>query len=408
MIPTLAWAQGIADDLWGDSLRDHATRYTRPAEDTFVSTMMGVCKARNPNIKKKGKFAEVYFKDPSLQDGRLQSNILYLSEKKVVVRRGKSETTFIPKKAPLFVYFPGAFSDIDNDQTNRFFEDMNKLGYHVATFNSPLNKNFIKTKPNFKPGDFMKEAQTLHRGLQYVVDHIKAQGLLEGDLVYLTGVSYGAFMASIVTNLDYDSRNLITGGTTLISPPANYERSIQIIDNFIDETREDFAGLSFSTKYSRYLTVCQRHSKRLLKKYAKGLTIFIGFQENMVASVKVYRKVNNINDTPLNDPDWEENLTFQQYFDWYAPELNAVYQSKNSKLRTWVDRANRRGKVIRIFAAEDDWLNDPNAWAYYNPENLLTVHKGGHYGFHHLQWYDTLLSTLFTLPVAIIGGLAVF
>lgn len=395
------------DDFWGAKLRDHATRYKRPDEDSFVSTMMAVCKSRDPNVKKLGKFEENYFSDPSILDGKLQANILYSSDKVVIPSREfgeQPETFFVPKKAPLFVYFPGAFSHINNDQTNRFFKDMNRLGYHVATFNSPLHKNFIKTKPNFKPGDFMKEAQVLHRGLQYVVDHIKGQGLLESDLVYLTGVSYGAFMSAMVTNFDFDSRNLITGGTTLISPPADYERSIQIIDDLIDETRADFAGLSMSTKYSRYLTVCKRHSKRLLKKYAKGLTIFVGFQENMVKSVKAYRKAYGIKDTPYNDPKWKENLTFQNYFDWYAPELNADYQSKNSKLKTWVDRANAKGKIMRIFAAEDDWLNEPTAWDHYDPENLLTVHKGGHYGFHHLQWYDTLLSTLFTLPLAILGG----
>ena len=125
--------------------------------------------------------------------------------------------------------------------------------------------------------------------MEYAVDHIH-KGLLYADKVYLTGVSYGAFMASIATSLDNDSRNLITGGTTLISPPADYEKSIKIVDRLIDETRDDFAGLSFSAKYSRYLTVCRKHSKRLLKEYAKGLTIFVGFQENLVEAVKAHRK----------------------------------------------------------------------------------------------------------------------
>lgn len=397
------------DDLWGDKLRDHASRYKKPDADTFVSTMLGVCFEPKPNVKKLGMLEEVRFKDPSLQKGRLETRILYSSDK-VVHNEGKENEwiEFVPKKAPLFVYFPGAFSEMMNNQTKRFMKDMNELGYHVAVFASPLHKDFIKLKPNFKPGDFLKEAQILHRGMEYAVDYVNKKGLLEVDQVYLTGVSYGAFMAAIATNLDFDSRNLITGGTTLISPPADYEKSIKIIDQLIDETRADFAGLSFSTKYSRYLTVCRRHSKRLLKKYAKGLTVFVGFQENMVESVKAYRKANGINDLPLNDRKWEESLTFQKYFDYYAPELNASYQSVNSKIKTWVDRANQNGKVIRIFAAEDDWLNEPDAWNNFDPENLLTVKKGGHYGFHHLPWYDTLLTTLFSLPLAVMGGIVAF
>jgi hypothetical protein len=413
ILPFLANAQNFGtsadDDLWGSRLRDHASRYTKPDEDTFVSTMMGVCHGRKPNVKKLGMLKQVKFKDPSLLNGKLESYILYHSDKVVHNKNKENEwIEFVPKKAPLFVYFPGAFSEMMNDQTKRFMEDMNKLGYHVAVFASPLHEDFVKLKPAFKPGDFLKEAQLLHRGMEYVVDYVNKEGLIENDLVYLTGVSYGAFLASIATNLDYDSRNLITGGTTLISPPADYERSIEIIDTLIDETRKDFADLNFSTKYSRYLTVCRRHSQRLLKKYAKGLTVFVGFQENMVKSVKAYRKANGINDLPLYDKDWEENLTFQKYFDFYAPELNASYQSLNSKIKTWVDRANNRGKIIRIFAAEDDWLNDQDAWNSFDPENMLTVKKGGHYGFHHLPWYDTLLTTLFSLPLAVMGGIVPF
>lgn len=398
---------GFLDDLWGDSLRDHVANYTRPDDDTFVSTMMAVCEGDNPKVKNKGLFEEVEFDDVALTNGKLKSNILYLSDK-VRYRPSRNadiEEKFVPKKAPLFIYFPGAFGKLMNDQAKRFFRDMNELGYHVATFSSPLDESFIKLGPTFKPGDFMKEAQILHRALQNVVDHVDDQGLFDGNL-YLAGVSYGAFMASIVTNLDHDNRNLINGGTTLISPPADYGISIGILDKYIDETRDDFAGLSFSTKYSRYLTVCRRHSRRLLKKYAKGLTVFIGFQEQMVSSVKAYRKMNNLNDTPFGDRDWKENLTFQKYFDWYAPELNASYQSQNAKLLTWVDRANQNGKIMRIFAAEDDWLNEPDAWVPFSVDNLLTVNKGGHYGFHHLKWYDNFITKLFSIPISIatVGG----
>ena len=59
---------------------------------------------------------------------------------------------------------------------------------------------------------------------------------LKDNQVQIVGVSYGSLLSSIITVLDANDANILTAGTTLISPPLNFRESLKRIDYYIDET----------------------------------------------------------------------------------------------------------------------------------------------------------------------------
>ena len=385
-------------DQWGDTIRASIANYKRPDEDTFVSTILASCDYRPQNLERQGVLEKTNFSDPALEKD-LPTHILYKSR---FIRfyydqqEEKRKRLFEIEKAPLFIFLPGIFSKVDGPQPTDYMKRLNRLGYHVASFPNPLHKSFVKLKSNYLPGDLVNEAKTLYRSIISLIEYLKSKDVLEGK-VYLAGVSYGSFLSAVITAMDGDSNKVITGGTTLISPPENFGVSVTRLDQFIDETMSAFGDDNFTERAFRFLRVCTKDTDNTRRKWAKGLTVFSGFQIPLTDSIRSYQKTYDLSARPMGIQNWREIATFNNYFNWYAPELISVYQSEVVSLRYWVEKAIDNGQRIRILTAKDDWLNPINAWESYSKENLLMIEKGGHYGFHHTRWFSSLINNLYQI-----------
>ena len=298
--------------------------------------------------------------------------------------------------APLVIFLPGMFNDLDDSENRRFMLSLSKRGHHVATLPNPLSTDYITAKPNYKPGEFFKEARTLYRAIKRIVLSYKMRGILKDNQVQIVGVSYGSLLSSIITVLDANDANILTAGTTLISPPLNFRESLKRIDYYIDETSENFAGMFWTGKLYKFLRVCFSSGFDRRDEWAKGMTIYSGFQEYLVNTIKMWLRVQGIKkDLPYQNPHWERTFKFEHYLDWYAPEVKALLDSPMAELKHWVNQARELQKPIRILAAMDDWLNSPEEWEDFYQDQVIILPNGGHYGFRKLEWFEKFLTLAF-------------
>lgn len=386
-------------DFWNSSLRNHAQTYSNPYQDQFLSTLKGVCDFDWPWKKKYGIYRDRDFQDKDLAE-RIPVNQVFSYKQKINIGSDDSQAPAESKKevklAPLVIFLPGMFNENDDNQNKRFMLDLSKRGHHVATLPNPLSIDFINAKPNYKPGEFLKEAKTLYRGIKRIVLSYKRRGILLNDQVRLLGVSYGALMSAIITALDANDANIITMGTTLISPPLNFRKALERLDEYIEETTSEFGGMGVPGKLYRFLRVCFTDNFTHQLKWAKAVTIIAGFQELLVNSIKAWRVVNGLKqDLPFQNPNWEKTFKFRDYLDWYAPEVEQMLNLPEAELHFWVNQARALGKPIRILAAEDDWLNIPQEWQEFYREQVIILPNGGHYGFRKLLWFEKFLTLAF-------------
>jgi hypothetical protein len=392
-------------DLWDSEIRTHATTYFNPHKDQFLSTIMGVCSFEWPWKKKYGIYRDRDFQDKDLVDRIPIKQVFSYKRKQQVDPKAQTKESNKPltekdmKKidvAPLVIFLPGMFNEVDDSQNKRFMLSLSKRGHHVAVLPNPLSVDYITAKPNYKPGDYLKEAKTLYRAIKRIVLSYKMRGILKQDQVQLLGVSYGALMSSIITVLDSNDANIINGGTTLISPPLNFKKALERLDSYIEDTSDKFSGMYWSGKLYKFLRVCFSSGFKKRDEWAKGMTIYSGFQEYLVNSIKAWRKVNGLKeDLPYQNPKWERTFKFEHYLDWYASDVKAKLDLPEAELQYWVNQARTNGKPVRVLAAVDDWLNVPEEWQDFYEDQVIILPNGGHYGFRKLQWFEKFLTLAF-------------
>lgn len=390
-------------DLWDNEIRNHAQTYFNPHKDQFLSTIMGVCSFEWPWKKKFGIYRKRDFQDKDLADRIPVTQVFSYKQKLKVDPKLHESMRPLSKRemdkvqvAPLVIFLPGMFNEIDDSQNKRFMLSLSKRGHHVATLPNPLSTDYINAKPNYKPGEFLKEARTLYRAIKRIVLSYQRRGILKNNQVQILGISYGALMSSIITVLDANDANIINAGTTLISPPLNFRKALERLDSYIDDTSDKYAGMYWSGKLYKFLRVCFSNGFEKRDEWAKGMTIYSGFQEYLVNSIKAWRVVNGLKqDQPYQNPHWEKTFKFAHYLDWYAPEVKDMLELPEAELHHWVDQASQYGKPVRILAAVDDWLNTPEEWQDFYDNQVIILPNGGHYGFRKLPWFEKFLTLAF-------------
>jgi hypothetical protein len=372
-----------------------AGKFNMNFADSFVATVKGSC--HTPDIKYKNIHAKIF--DLKITNRSDFKESLKVKVGLVVNKEGKV------KKAPLAFYIPGAFSNREIKQTRRYMDFFTKKGYHSITFVNPWGTDFVKADPYNKIGDVQKEGEVMYRLLRAAYSFMLDNDYIKGQ-TRLVGVSYGAFVVSMVTALNAEHRNpLNLKDSTLISTPINLGESIKRLDSLI-KNNTHYIGLNIINLAYKFTRICWTDSdediddKKL--KIAKGLAINQGFFEELVKSVRLYDERNNINKIPGNEDGWSSdifkkwklNFTFSKYFESYAPELTVKINTKYSDLYYWINRSRHAGfNKTRIVNATNDFLNDPKHLR--KRSDTIILPRGGHYGFRHLKWYDQFLNTIF-------------
>jgi hypothetical protein len=388
---------------WNVETLTLADQFTPKFKDTYVYSVSGSCNAPSIPMRKLRDFINLEkIKSDYFEKGHLE---VFLG-----LQKEKSRKT---KKAPLTVIIPGAFNKRTSQQSRRFIKFFKDRGHHTLVLPNPWSTDYIACKPFHKPGHIRKEIASVYQVIRSVVLDLKKKNVLGGE-VQVVGVSYGAFLTAAAYGLDKEhSDPILNGDATMFSPPYNLANTLEQF-SFMQRTTEDVIHEMSLWSLLRYgKKFCSLKSDDELEPLdfhvAMGLSIFGGFQWNLVDAVYLYDKVWKINKVPSKIPfglnpaykKWKKELSFLSYLYDYAPENIPILNSETSSILYWMDKARtRNASRMRILISNDDFLNGPGDWQINkgllkDQSDLIILESGGHYGFRSDAWFQKLMNISF-------------
>jgi len=414
-------AHGFCD--WNPELRRLAEEYMAHHEDKFLSSLTGSCHYTDSFLKEIPVAIETW---------EVPSSMMEKGSLPVLVGLQRDEESNI-KPAPLIFYVPGSFVNLDDSQPRRWMAEFTTLGYHTVVFPNPWGTQFVEQVPKGRLGSIQWEAESLYQVLKDVHTRLLDENVLSGT-VRLAGVSSGGFFSSAISAMDAESQNPVIDEATLISPPVHFGRTLDRLDELIDQSREPYQDMFRLKLYWKYRNLCSLGSEDPVSEDdltdAAGIAVFAGFYEELVNSVKAYDRVKGIDAVPrgffnwLNPKyrQWRKNFSFENYFKKYNPESKEIVQGKTGHVYYWISRAYKAGfSNFRILTTTDDFLNDAALWAGYNEnplrlefdsrygilegqeeweeisDDVLVLQNGGHYGFRGSPWFNNFIRASFTI-----------
>lgn len=393
LIPSMV----IGANPWAPEVIAHSKSYKHPFEDTFASTLEGVCNTFNLDYDDMNiRLEDWKGYSKNLETGWLPVKIGIQTD---------SEGRII--KAPLFFYIPGAFSNLDDKQNRQWMHSLTQQGYHTVVFPNPWGTDFIARKPKSPIGYITTEAQIIYDAMRFVYQKAQVEGMLSGP-VRVAGVSYGGFLSTMVTVLDAEhNKPIINLDTTAVAPPYDMGITMDHLDSALDDMREDFAEIGLAAKAWKFARFCRLKDESEMKPIhyhdAKGLVAYSGFHDTLTDSVILYDKIRAIDAIPDRDKgkksdqfkNWRKNFNYGQYFDTYAPGARKMMKDQFGKLMHWVDRAKAgNGAKIRLITADDDFLNNIGAFDQ-EVKKMILLKDGGHYGYRGNEWFFKFLDLAF-------------
>ncbi|MCO4780918.1 MAG: hypothetical protein KC646_01235 [Candidatus Cloacimonetes bacterium] len=388
---------------WSQEVIDHSEKYSHPFQNGFVATLSSIC--NKPKTKEKNMIVPVeQWEMPveSLLNGPLP------------LRVGLQQDDQGNKiKAPVLFYIPGAFSNLKNGQSRQWMDEGTRLGYHVISPPNPWGTDYVGLKPKAMLGDVEEEAKSIYSAFRQAITRLDKDGLVDHSKIRIAGVSAGSFLTAIISALDAKNDSPIGFyDSTILSAPFNFGRTLDRLDQVVLESKEPFMGMSLVSVLLRYKSFCKAEKKNELteKHYetAQGLTVYQGFHSELIKSIKVFDKVNNLNSIPggvlgslsPKYKKWKRSMNFHKFFDVYAPETKVKLVGKYGDLLYWINQAKKSGyDHFRVINCEDDFLNADALWNAYakRGKDIILLEDGGHYGFRHLPWFKEFFQVAYSL-----------
>jgi len=381
---------------WSPEVLQHAKSFSMPFKNGHVATLQGSCLA--PKYKNKqlpGVRKDIKVRIPEFANREIKL--------KAVLQKDKAGNLI---KAPVVFYIPGAFSNVDIQQTRRFRHDLGELGYHVVSFPNPWGTDFVKARPNKAIGDTNYEGQAMFALILGARDFLAKRNIL-GDYSRLVGVSYGGFVSTVVSALNVEAKDpMQLKDTTIISPPLTFEKTLQNLDTLVLRNKK-YIKMNLISLLSKFKKVCKLKNDEFASpkiiRSAEGLVIRGGFFDDLITSVTKYNKIFSLAKVPgyffgllsRRYRKWKHNFTFETYFKEFAPENLKIIRSELGNLYYWKNRAKEGGyNKFRIVLAQNDFLN--NKEDIRHTKDTIVLPTGGHYGFRYLPWFKELLNLSFT------------
>lgn len=384
------------ENPWPKRVQELVPEYHFPFENQFASTVVGTC--HSPNISFKDMVVPI--QDWNVRTDRFEAGTLPV---KVGFQRNREGKIMA---APVMFVIPGAFNNLDHKQPRRLLNDFTRLGYHTVVFPNPWGTQYISKAPNQATGMIKEEGISIYEVMRKLHRRFTRLGIIKGE-TKLFGVSYGAFLSSMIGGMDaIHQEPIVTGSVTMVSPPFNMKRALTRLDELLDRNRT-FFGLDLVRIAAKFLTICRFDDQSEMGQDhlqdAEGLATGMGFHEELIASLLTYEEAKGLNRIPhrwLGDLSpvyrhWKRQMTFNKYFEEYTPEALEFVNSEEADLYYWIELARAQGKKdMRVLVAKDDFLNDHDFWAQSGVETIL-LPTGGHYGFRGLHWFHQFLKKTF-------------
>lgn len=390
-LSTNSWGAG-----WSPEVMEHTKSFSMPYANGHVATLQGSCRA--PKYKNKqlpGKRRDIVVNIPQFA---------YKDIKLKAVLQKDVDGNLI--NAPVVFYIPGAFSNVDIQQTRRFRHDLGEMGYHVISFPNPWGTDFVKARPNKAIGDTYYEGRAIFALIQKAHEYLRERKIA-GEYSRLVGVSYGGFVSTVVSALNVEAGDPINlKDTTVISPPLLFSKTLQNLDTLVIRNNK-YIKMNLLSLLSKFKKVCKLDSDQFadpkILRSAEGLVIRGGFFDDLITSVTKYNKIFSLAKVPgyffgllsRRYRKWKHSFTFEKYFKEFAPENLEIIRSEFGSLYYWKKRAQKNGyDNFRVVLTKNDFLN--NFEDIRHDKDTIVLPTGGHYGFRYLPWFSKLLNLSFS------------
>ncbi len=133
---------------------------------------------------------------------------------------------------PLVYLIPGIGGYSDRGNIGDLAKLFQSWGYHVITFNNPMNWQFALTlSPDGAPGFFPEDAQLLYKNMLEVTTQLKKKSHLNFSKTMLVAYSMGCQHAYELMKLDDQKKDFDFSQIIMISPPLDIKYALRKYDN---------------------------------------------------------------------------------------------------------------------------------------------------------------------------------
>jgi predicted dienelactone hydrolase len=393
LLAGISWQAGYAlpgNAGWSDSDQAWLRTYDNPFPDHFASTVWGAVQAEPLSLGGIAGSRKILVQTPRFDKAPLP-----------VIFRILKDSRGLTQKAPLIVYLPGLFSDLESGQSLRGANMYKNLGYHVAVIPSPWSKEYIDAKRSAWPGDIENEALDILSVIQALKELLNQEGAL--TQVHLSGSSYGGFLSSVILAKDAEGEKIITGSTTIFGAPKSLGVGMEHLDRLLETYYSEAINTpdaqigALGVNFLRART--QSHLLPVALRKAGMMMSYAGFNRGLASAMYYLDDERALHRIPrLGGRDysqWAKKQRFQNYLE-LNPEMGAIFTDGRDSLLYWLHKAESAGaEQYRVIVADDDFLNNRADWSTLNPRHYAVLATGGHLGFMALDWFEMLIQRIF-------------
>lgn len=368
-----------------------------PFKDSFVSTSWGGC-----NINKPSLFETIQRKSFKIEEGFNNSKLktyLYLHDDHHV------------KKRNLVIQLVGVFGNISDRGVKAISYQVANAGNNVLVFPNPLSKKFVKAMATgVQPGNLIEEGVFFHHMIYQAIEDIKKKYGLQVDKINILGVSYGAFLAAVINAIDSEQPIGYINDVTLFSPPLDIGVALENVDKGLDSIDYLYKKNPLATYVKSIFKVCRAKDENDinndLEEISRVMTLHVVFHKELAKSLRQYNKnfneqlIPEAGENRLGDvyQTWKRNVRFRIILKNLLTRTNQFIHSDMSRIEFHLQRnyLNRGRSNVKIFAAEDDFLNDGLFWqSDKKAADKQLIPFGGHLGYMGVYWFESLIKSVF-------------
>ncbi len=287
-----------------------------------------------------------------------------------------------PHPAPLAVFMPGIFGEVDKGFSTQTIDMLEELGFHVLAVPNLMAASYITAGPLYQTDVVQAEVRVMEEAL----DRALAELGPRAGKVHVVAESLGTAIAAAWAGHDAANHRRLHA-LNLFWPPQNLRRAMHNFDLAINEHRPWADHCGQLRMYARLVT------DFLWKDVPTSLTpeekwcfgahgVVKGFLKAVGHTYGAYQRSRGI------ASEWRPD-GFESLFRHYRPELWKLLERDDPRLDLayWMTRARANpGLAVRVMSGEDDFLNRGMPWGEFlkrsglSADQLIVLPWGGHSG----------------------------
>lgn len=386
---------------WSPAERNYANNVSI-SEPSYISTARANCWARGfTSLETEHLFARERFNSSSTKFP-VEFDIL------IPIKNSK----FFKTKYNIVHIFPGIFGNTDDGIIHVFIEQVLAAGNIAAVYPNPLSLQYLKSIPKkISTGNLEEEADFFKKLVFEAENRIQARlPDSKKQATRVLGLSYGAFISSILSAKINKTHPNFISELVLFSPPLEMKSTLAFIDKSLGKIEKEFTNFPIINEGAKIWKVCSSNIEDygIYRPTAKRMVLHLGFLDSLskvVMSFMENRGEDNFWWYPfrlMTDDfyEWKKSLSFSKIINEFKLHRTKTFlSSEKASLSYWVNPLSQKSKTkIKIFSTKDDFLNTDNSWKSLNisKESLVMTERGGHLGFLDRQSFANLLKQIYS------------